>query len=292
MGQVISDEHGKDARTFGEEDPGGAAITDWAVEEHRVAEGWYVETGEHIRRITIDRPDRMNSLSRTLQAGLAEEFLRYGEEPELRVLVLTATGDRAFCPGADLKELDSSPGRRFRGPMNQPSRLLFEVMAETYKPTIAALNGVTMGGGLEMALACDLRYAAETARLGLPEAKIGMGAVYGSVVLPRHLPPGIALEMMFTGEPLTAYAAERWGLVNQVFPSARLQFETLRIAKQIAENAPITIRRMKEMALKGLPLPIPTALRLDVGPSPYEAEDRQEGIRAFLEKRKPRWSGR
>lgn len=291
-GEVISYEIVRGARTYGEDAPGGVATSGWTVADKRVEDGWYVETGGHVRRITIDRPDRMNSLSTALQAGLAEEFLRYGEESELRVLVLTATGDRAFCPGADLKELDSSPEGRFRAPMNQSTRLLFEVMAETYKPTIAALNGVTMGGGLEMALACDLRYAADTARLGLPEAKIGMGAVYGSVVLPRHIPPGIALEMMFTGEPLTANEANRWGLVNRVFPPPQLQVETMRIAQQIAENAPITIRRMKEMALKGLSLPIAAAVRLDVGPSPYEAADRQEGIRAFLEKRKPRWSGR
>jgi enoyl-CoA hydratase len=264
----------------------------WIVEERRDEDGWYVETGQHVRRITIDRPDRLNSLSRGLQAGLAEEFLRYREDGMLRALVLTATGERAFCPGADLKELDQPQQETFRGPMDQPTRLLFEVMAETYKPTIAALNGVTLGGGLEMALACDLRYASPGARLGLPEAKIGMGAVYGSVVLPRHIPVGVALEMMFTGEPLTALEAERWGLVNRIFPADRLQAETMRIARVIADNAPITVRRMKEMALKGLPLPVSTALRLDVGPNPYEAEDRQEGVRAFLEKRKPQWRNR
>jgi enoyl-CoA hydratase len=234
----------------------------------------------------------MNALSYSLQEGLAEEYLRYGEEPGLRVLVLTAVGTRAFCAGADLKEMRASLGSKFRGPMDHPHRLLFEVIAETWKPTIAALNGVALGGGLEMALACDLRVAASTASIGLPEAKIGMGAVFGSVVLPRHIPVAVALELMYTGDPMTAEAAAHWGLVNHVVPPDQLSDVTMALAARIAANAPLTIRRMKEMALKGLALPVASALRMNVGPNPYDAEDRQEGIRAFLEKRPPKWTGR
>jgi enoyl-CoA hydratase len=267
---------------------------DWAGEERRDGDGYFVETSGHVRRVTMHRPDSMNALSPTLQSGLIEEFLLFGEDPELRVLVLTASGTRAFCPGFDLKQAGArdQANQRFRGPMKQAQRLLFEVIGETQKPTIAALNGVAIGAGLEMALACDLRLAAEGARVGLPEARIGMGAVYGSVVLPRHIPLGIALEMMYTGDYITAEQAAVWGLVNHVYAADQLAAAAMTLAARIAANAPITVRRMKEMAFKGLTLPISAALRLDVGPDPYGAQDRIEGIRAFLEKRPPQWTGR
>jgi enoyl-CoA hydratase len=255
---------------------------------------YLVETQGRVRVITINRPERLNALSRSLVCGLTEEFLRAGEDPEIWVIVLTAVGERAFCAGADLKETQEadSDGKPFRPPMSRTERLVMEVIAETYKPTIAAVNGAAVGGGFELALACDIRITVPNAKFGLPEAKIGMGAVFGSVVLPRLIPLGIALEMMYTGDLISAEQAERWGLVNRVVPQAELMDQTMELATRIAENAPLTIRRMKEMAIKGLPLPLSAALRLDVGPNPYLAEDRQIGIRAFLEKRKPEWTGK
>lgn len=247
-----------------------------------------------VRVLTINRSEHMNSLSRALLDRLSEEFLLASEDPDVRVIVVTAVGDRAFSAGADLKELRDADSRRetFRGPMNKKERLLFEIVGETYKPTIAALNGAAIGGGLELALACDIRTAAAGIKLGFPEAKVGMGAVFGSVVLPRRIPLGRALELLFTGDYFTADEAERWGLINQVLPREELLPYTLSLAERIAQNAPISIRRMKEMALKGLELPLWSALRLGVGPDPYLAEDRAEGIRAFLDHRRPRWKGR
>lgn len=253
-----------------------------------------IETFGRVRKLTLNRPHRLNALSRSLYDALIDAFVDASADPEVWVVVVTGQGHRAFCAGADLKELreGDDAARTFRGPMEQPRRLLFEVVAETYKPTIAAVNGSAVGGGFELALACDIRLAAEGSQFGLPEAKIGMGAIYGSVVLPRYIPLGIALEKMFTGDFLTTTEALHWGLVNRIVKQDALQEEAMQLAQRIAENAPITVRRMKEMAMKGLSLPLATALRLDVGPNPYTAEDRKEGIRAYLEKRKPQWKGR
>lgn len=262
--------------------------------EPQSAPEYLVETRDHVRLLTINRPTRSNALSRSLQRGLVEQLLDAAEDPEVRVIVLTGAGERSFCAGADLKEINEKDGMqaRFRPPMNHPERQLFEVVTETYKPVIAALNGSAVAGGFELALACDIRIAVAGIKLGLPESKIGMGANFGSVVLPKRIPFGIALEMLFTGDYITSEDAERWGLVNRIVPRERLMDEVMALATKIAENAPMSIRSMKEKAVKGLEMPLWTALRLDPGPNPYLSEDRREGIQAQLEKRKPQWKGR
>ena len=253
--------------------------------------GLIVETRGHVRLLTLDRPERRNALSSPLQADLIEELLATAEDADVRAVVLTGNGP-AFCAGFDLKEIRERDrrGEHFRPPMNRPTRSLFEVVTETPVPIVAALQGAAVAGGFELALACDLRVAAPGIKLGLPEAAIGMGANFGSVVLPKRIPMGIAMEMLLTGEYVTSEDAERWGLVNRltddVLPTA------LRLAERIAANAPISVRRMKETAVKGLELPLWQALRLDVGPNPYLSEDREEGIAAYLERRPPNWTGR
>jgi enoyl-CoA hydratase len=255
--------------------------------------GLVVENRGSVRVLTLDRPERRNALSTALQADLVEQLLDCTESPDVRAVVLTGNGP-AFCAGFDLKEIRDldQRGERFRAPMKRPERSLFEVVTETWVPTIAALNGATVAGGFELALACDIRLAAPGIPMGLPEARIGMGANFGSVVLPRRLPTGLALELLFTGDNMTSEDAERWGLVNRVVPAERLLDEALDLAGRIAANAPVSIRRMKETAVKTADLPLWQALRLDVGPDPYTSEDRREGIAARLEKRAPRWSGR
>jgi enoyl-CoA hydratase/carnithine racemase len=253
--------------------------------------GYYVEDVGYVRRFTINRPERANSLSIALEDALMEECLRAGQEREVRVFVVTGTGEKVFCAGGDIKEMSEQVdrGTRFGSPMNQDRRLFAEVLLELYKPTIAVLNGTAVGGGLELALACDIRIAAPHIRLGLPEARRGLAAIFGSVVLPRLIPVAVAMEMMFTGEYIAADTAERFGLVNRIVAPDRLMLEAMELASRIAESSPVSVRRMKEMAMKGLSLPVAAALRLDVGPDPYTSADRGEGISAFLEKRQPNW---
>jgi enoyl-CoA hydratase len=253
-----------------------------------------ITDADHVRTLTLNRPTRRNALSTKLRDELTEAVLSATDEDDVWVLVITGAGDRAFCSGIDLKEvnaIDRLGGVPFTRSSSAQSGL-FDLVYEFPKPTIAAINGTAIAAGFELAIACDLRIASRTAQLGSFEAKRGMGAKFASVVLPRVVPPALAFELLYTAEPISADKAQTWGLINSVVEPGELERETAALARRIAANAPISLRRIKATAVKGATLPVSASLRLDVGPNPYLSEDRVEGIAAYVEKRAPQWRNR
>jgi enoyl-CoA hydratase/carnithine racemase len=260
--------------------------------------------------VTINRPDVMNAVSYAANAELYDIWTDFMADPEIWTAILTGAGDKAFCAGSDIKAMASmTEAQRAvtnfeREASDSPLQEGGLVHREIWKPIIAAVNGYCLGGGLEIAMACDIVIAAEHARFGVPEIK-NTGAYPGSGGvhrLPRHIPFKIAMQMLLTGEPITAAEALRLGLVNKVVPGADLMRHAVAMADKINEHAPTAVRVIKEMVTRSLDLPLEypdtagaRAWGLDdrVGRRLRESRDwtSQEGPRAFVEKRKPVWAG-
>jgi enoyl-CoA hydratase/carnithine racemase len=258
------------------------------------------ERRDDVLVVTIDRPEARNALDRAASRALAETWMQFREDAALRVAVLTGAGDKSFCSGADLKEIGAyyrsmSPiERRERGEREAGLGGITRNL-DPDKPVIAAVNGHCLAGGLELALACDLRVAAEHSTFGLPEVRWGlMPGAGGTQRLPRAIPLAVAAEMILTAQPIDAQRAYQVGLVNRVVPAARLMDEALALARWIARNGPLAVQAARAALYRGLHLPLEEGLRLEqFYAEPLRAsDDVQEGLRAFAEKREPRFQGR
>lgn len=222
---------------------------------------------------------------------MAEAWDRFAADPELWVGIVTGTGERAFCAGNDLKYQASG------GDMTMPPSSFAGLTSrfDCFKPILAAVNGLALGGGFEIVLACDIAVASETARMGLPEPRVGLAALAGGMQrLPRQIGIKNAMSMLLTARQIDATEAQRLGLVQEVAPAAKLMERAIAWAEQICECAPLSVRASKEVALGSLDRPLKEALemRFEGVRRMVQSEDFVEGPMAFAQKRKPVWKGR
>lgn len=247
------------------------------------------EVADGVAWVTINRPEARNAVNQAVSAGLAEAWDRVESEDDIAVAVLTGAGEVAFSAGADLKEMAA------RAERGLPSHFVGGRLADggVTKPVIAAVNGLAYAFGFNLVMQCDLCVAADHARFGILEAKVGRGSPWANQ-LGWLIPPRTAIELLCTAEPISAQRAYELGLANRVVPGAELKSAAADLAATIAANAPLTVRAGKAMvrATAGLSPAEAAAIADEIYEPVYASDDAQEGPRAFAEKRSPRWQGR
>jgi enoyl-CoA hydratase len=246
--------------------------------------------------VTLNRPTILNAQSPEMFEELAQVFGEIKGDPEVGVVILTGAGDRAFCAGADinfLKTLAQTTPMAAKA-FVEKNRVAFGAIDHLGKPVIAAVNGYALGGGCELAMACHIRIASENARFGQPEINLGLfPGAGGTQRLPRLVGRGIAIELMLTGDAITAQEAHRLGLVNKVVPAAELIPTAEKLAQQILTKAPLAVSVILEAVQHGLEMTLAEGLQLEANLFGVicSTDDMREGTAAFLEKRQPGFKG-
>lgn len=251
------------------------------------------ESAGRVAVLTVNRPDKRNALNGPTRAALMAALDGIRTDEAIRVVVITGAGDKAFIAGADIGEFEGrTPVDQFRV-MTGPS--VFDAIETFPKPVIAMINGFALGGGCELAMACDVRVAADTAKLGQPEVNLGIiPGGGGTQRLPRLVGSGNAYKLLFTGEFIDAGEALRIGLVDEVVPAAELRTRVMALAATISEKSPVALQLIKEAVRAALRTSLDEGLRLETtlfGVA-FASGDKQEGVKAFLEKRKADFTGR
>ena len=250
-----------------------------------------IERASSYAIISLNRPEKLNSLSSEMFDSLNSHLDHLENDPELRVLIITSAGERAFCSGTDIAELNLANPTE----ISERGQSLCNRIERFPLPVIAAINGIAAGGGLELALACHLRIASNSATFSLPETQLGLIPGYGGTQrLTRELGVGPAIEMMLTGKTMTGEQALESGLVNRLVAASELMTEAISMADEISKLSPLSIRACMKAVTEGLDLPLEEGLKLETGLfiSLFATEDAREGLSAFLEKRSPVFRGR
>jgi enoyl-CoA hydratase/carnithine racemase len=249
---------------------------------------------EGVALVTINRPEQYNAIDPATDAAMGVALAQLEQDASVRCIVITGAGDKAFCAGADIPALLPHLAANIAAGRDDPQFCGVTHRHATTKPLIAAINGVAFGGGLELALACDIRLASAGARMGLPEIKVGVIAAAGGVTrLPRALPQALAAEMILSGEPIDAARALQAGLVSRVVPPAQLLEQALALAATIAQRAPLALRACTALLRQPRFDDVQPALERERAAfgELLASDDAREGIRAFTEKRSPIWRG-
>jgi len=246
-----------------------------------------------IATFTINRPEAYNAVDPEVAEEFSRALIDFRDDDSLWVGIVTGAGNKAFCAGADIRSMLPYLAKNKGKPWKTPPMITFGL--ELWKPLVAAINGVALGTGLEFCMACDVRVAVESARLGLPEVTLGMvPAMGGTQRLARLVPFGIAAEMLLTGKHIDAQEAYRIGLVNKVVPASELMSAAKEMAEALCKPGPLAVRAAKKAMYQGTSLGLEEALRLELMcvDTIYGSEDFKEGITAFADKRKPEYKAK